>query len=145
MEAEEGKTSVLPQWLADRFGWQEMTAKVAEVYRSLPEEERARVTILAGNYGEAGAINFFGDEYGLPEAISGHNNYYLWGPGDATGELVIALGFDEAFLRRHFDSVERAAVFTCEHCTSDEMDLPIYVLRGRRPLSEMWSDFKHYD
>ena len=145
MEAEEGKTSVLPQWLADRFGWPEMTATVAEVYRSLPEEERARATILAENYGEAGAINFFGDKYALPEAISGHNNYYLWGPGAATGELVIALGFDEAFLRRHFDSVERAAVFTCEHCTSDEMDLPIYVLRGRRPLSEMWSDFKHYD
>ncbi len=145
MEIEEGKTSVLPQWLADRFGWHEMTAKVAEVYGSLPEQERARATILTGNYGEASAINFYGDEYGLPEAISGHNNYYLWGPGDATGELVIAVGFDEEFLREHFDSVERAAVFFCDHCTSEETDLPIYVLRGRRPLDEMWSDFKNYN
>jgi hypothetical protein len=77
--------------------------------------EQARATILTENYGEAGAINFFGDKYGLPEAISGHNNHYLWGPGEATGDVVVAVGLDVDFLRQHFGSVEIAAVFTCEH------------------------------
>jgi hypothetical protein len=145
MEMEEGKTSVLPQWQADRFGWKEMTAKVAEVYRTLPEEEQAQATILTENYGEAGAINFFGDKYGLPEAISGHNNHYLWGPGEATGELVVGVGLDEDFLQQHFDSVQIVAVFTCEHCTSDENGLRIYLARSpRQPLPEMWAAFKHY-
>jgi len=145
-EAETGKTSVMPQYYADRFGWESMTATVAEVYASLPEEERAQATILTGNYGEASAINFFGDAYGLPRAISGHNNYYLWGPGDATGEVVIALGIGEEFLRARFEGVEQSAIVTCDHCTSEENDLPVYVLRQpRRPLAEMWADFKHYN
>ena len=29
---------------------------------------------------QAGAIDFFGAKYGLPAALSGHQNYYLWGP-----------------------------------------------------------------
>ena len=156
MEMEEGKVSVLPQWFADRFGWEEMTAAVADVYWALPEEERAQAVILANNYGEADSLNFFGGDYGLPPVISGHNNHYLWGIGDATGEVVIAFGvspsFDEADsafyeseLRQRFESVERVATFTCEHCTSEEDDLPIYVLRKPvRPLQEMWPDFKHY-
>jgi len=156
MEMEKGKTSVLPQWFADRFGWESFTATVAEVYWSLPEADRAQVAILANNYGEADAINFFGGAYGLPKAISGHNNHYLWGPGDATGEVVIAMGVNENFtdggtaayeswLREHFGSVERVATVSCEHCTNEENGLPIYLLREPvRPLREMWADFKHF-
>jgi hypothetical protein len=128
---------------------------VAEVYQSLPEEDQPRVAILARNYGEADAINFFGGDYGLPRAISGHNNHYLWGPGDASGEVVIAFGVTDNFYEEHsglrvvlagaVGSVERVATFACEHCTNEEDDLPIYLLRNPvRPLREMWEDFKHY-
>jgi Dolichyl-phosphate-mannose-protein mannosyltransferase len=156
MELEEGKTSVLPMWFADRFGWEEMTTAVADIYRALPEHEQAPAVILARNYGEADSLNFFGGEYGLPPVISGHNNHYLWGIGDATGEVIIAIGvsplFDEADsiwyegqLRERFGSVERVATFTCEHCTNEEDELPIYVLRKPlKPLREMWADFKHF-
>ncbi|MGD0456249.1 MAG: hypothetical protein ABSC21_00705 [Terriglobia bacterium] len=41
--------------------------------------------ILAGNYGGAGAIDFYGSRYALPKSISAHQNYY-WGPGQYTGE-----------------------------------------------------------
>ena len=68
---EEGK---LPQHFADRFGWENMVATVAGVYQSLPPQERSRACIFTGNYGEAGAIDFFGSRYGLPGAISGHNS-----------------------------------------------------------------------
>ena len=88
---ENGMVSPLPQHFADEFGWPEMVAKVAEVYDSLPSDQRAKTAILAGNYGGAGAIDFFGPRYGLPKSISAHQNYYYWGPRDYTGESVILL------------------------------------------------------
>jgi uncharacterized membrane protein len=88
---ENGMVSPLPQHLADQFGWPEMVAKVAEVYSSLPPDQRAKTAILAGNYGGAGAIDFFGPQYGLPKSISSHQNYYYWGPRNYTGESVILL------------------------------------------------------
>ncbi len=91
---ENGMVSVLPQHFADEFGWPEMVATVAGLYNSLPPDERAKTAILAGNYGGAGAIDFFGPRYGLPKAISAHQNYYYWGPRNYTGESVILLEWD---------------------------------------------------
>jgi 4-amino-4-deoxy-L-arabinose transferase-like glycosyltransferase len=88
---ENGMVSLLPQHFADQFGWPEMVAKVADVYNSLPPDQRAETAILAGDYGGAGAIDFFGRRYGLPKSISAHQNYYFWGPRDYTGESVILL------------------------------------------------------
>jgi len=88
---ENGMVSPLPQHFADQFGWPEMVAKVADVYNSLPPDQRAKTAILAGDYGGAGAIDFFGRRYGLPKSISAHQNYYFWGPRDYTGESVILL------------------------------------------------------
>jgi len=84
-------TGLLPQHFADEFGWPEMVASVAGLYNSLPPDQRAKTAILAGNYGGAGAIDFFGPWYGLPKAISAHQNYYYWGPRQYTGESVILL------------------------------------------------------
>jgi len=87
-------TSELPQIFADQFGWEEMVAKVARYYNSLPPAEKAKTVIYADNYGEAGAIDFYGPKYGLPPAVSGHQNYYLWGYRDGTGESIILVGDD---------------------------------------------------
>ncbi|MGI0079616.1 MAG: hypothetical protein ACRECH_08325 [Nitrososphaerales archaeon] len=75
-----------PQYLGDKFGWNTMVATVAQAYYTL--QERSLACIFTSNYGEASAINFFGASYGLPKAISGHNNY-IWGPGSCNGEVVI--------------------------------------------------------
>lgn len=88
---ESGMVSPLPQHFADQFGWPEMVAKVADIYSSLPPDQRGKTAILAGDYGGAGAIDFFGGRYGLPKSISAHQNYYFWGPRDYTGESVILL------------------------------------------------------
>jgi hypothetical protein len=101
---EEGQ---LPQHFADRFGWENMAATVAGVYDSLPAEDRSKTCVFTANYGEAGAIDFFGPKYGLPKAISGHNSYYIWGPGDCAGEVVISVGVprgDLEILGRHCGS-----------------------------------------
>ena len=99
------QTAELPQYFADRFGWENLAATVAQVYKSLPPEDQAKACIFASNYGETGAINFFGKAYGLPQAISGHNQYYLWGPGNCTGELMITVGVPQQDVESGFNSV----------------------------------------
>jgi hypothetical protein len=89
---ENGPQGALPQIYADMFGWEEMTARVAQYYRTLSPEEQQNTAIFAHNYGEAGAIDFFGPKYGLPKAIGGHQTYWIWGPRDYTGESIIVLG-----------------------------------------------------
>ena len=83
-----------------------MTREVAKVYNALPPDERARTAIFANSYGQAGAIDFFGPKYGLPKAISNHQNYWYWGPRDYDGSTVIVLGSDGEGDREHFKTVE---------------------------------------
>ncbi len=136
----------LPQFYADMFGWEAKAAAVAEVYHALPAAERERAVVFADNYGRSGAIDYFADEYGLPGAIGSHNNYWHWGPGEATGEVVIVLGGRRDDLERRFESVEVAGVATCDHCIPYERDLPIHVCRRLRlPIEELWPLTRHYD
>ena len=78
---ETSHTAALPQLFADQFGWEEMVQSVARVYTSLPPDEQKRAAIFCQNYGEAGAIDFFGPKYGLPPALSGHRKLLLLGAG----------------------------------------------------------------
>ncbi|HZB82058.1 MAG TPA: hypothetical protein VE288_04310 [Rubrobacteraceae bacterium] len=145
VEVETRKAGQLPQQFADRFGWEDMVATVAGVYRDLPSEERAESCIFTGNYGEAGAIDFFGTQYDLPKAISGHNSYYIWGPGDCSGQVIISVGVPLTRLEVVFDEVEQMDTSYCEYCMPDEDNLPIYV--GRNPkvsLQEIWPQVRHY-
>jgi hypothetical protein len=142
---ERSKTGRLPQFYADRFGWETMVATVATVYRSLPTEERAKCAIFAENYGEAGAIDFLGPRYGLPKSISGHNNYWLWGPRDYSGEVVIVIGGDLADEERSFAQVETAATVKSENAMPFESDLPVYICRKlRKPLKTVWPSVKKF-
>ena len=74
---------------------EEMVREVARIYNSLPPDLRKKTAIYTANYGEAGAIDFYGPKYGLPRAISGHQNYFLWGPREFDGQSVILIE-DEA-------------------------------------------------
>ena len=146
VQIETRKVTQLPQNFANRFGWKQMTATVGGVYHGLPADQRAEACILTGNYGEAGAIDFFGLPQGLPNAISGYNSYFIWGPGDRTGEVVISIGVPREVLAEEFGKTEQRVTVRCEYCMPDENDLPVFVNQGpRRPLSEAWTTFKHYD
>jgi len=146
VQVETRQVGQLPQNLADRFGWEKMVATVARAYDELPAEERKRACILTGNYGEAGAVDFYGPKYGLPGAISGHNSYFIWGPGDCTGEVVISVGVPSETLRSVFGRVEQVDKVRCRYCMPDEDNLPVYVCRASKsPFEEEWPRFEHYD
>ena len=91
-----------PQHFADMFGWRELVDSVRVVYSSLSPEEQSRCVIFGQNYGEAGAIDVLGRETGLPRALSGHNSYWFWGPGDWSGEVIIVIGSQREDLEELF-------------------------------------------
>jgi hypothetical protein len=70
--------------LGETVGWPQLTDQVAKDYRALPVSEQRSASIFTANYGEAGAIALYGGAHGLPYPLSGHNNYWLWGPGRAS-------------------------------------------------------------
>lgn len=135
----------LPQLYADMMGWPEQVKVMASVFRSLPAEDQQKAAILAKNYGEAGAIDFFGPTYGLPRAISGHNNYYFWGPQQYSGELVIAIGIRAEDLQPLFGQIEVAATIENENAVPNENHLPVYICRQpKMPLSKAWPRLKFF-
>lgn len=134
----------LPQYYADEFPWPGMVETVARVYHSLPPEEQKRTAIFGSNYGQAAAIDFFGPKYGLPKAISGHQNYFLWGPRDYTGETVILLGALESEAREQFESVTVAATLNNPYAYRYE-NRPILLCRGLKwDLQSGWSRVKNW-
>jgi 4-amino-4-deoxy-L-arabinose transferase-like glycosyltransferase len=135
----------LPQLFADQFGWEEMAQAVARVYNGLPPELRVRTAIFGQNYGQAGAIDLFGPRYGLPPAISGHQNYFLWGPRGYTGESVIVMAGREDDLRSRFSEVDTVARVSHPYSMPYE-HFDIFYCRGlRQPLSELWPQVKNWD
>jgi len=138
--------AVFPQYLGDRFGWDTLAATVAQAYEGLPDFERSRACIFTANYGEASALNVLGARYRLPPAISGHNNYYLWGPGECTGEVMIVVGETGAALKDGYASLVRAATIRCKDCTPEEDSLPVYVAtEPRLPIRALLSRTQHYN
>ncbi len=144
-KTEVGHEGVLPQHFGDQFGWEEMTAKVAEVYHSLPPNEREKAAIFANNYGEAGAIDLFGERYGLPKAISSHQSYYLWGHGNYDGSVIIILGDEKEDAEEFCQSVEERTRVG-EPLAMREENFNILICRGlKEPFPELWKKIKHWN
>lgn len=99
-DSENGKRAVLPQFYADRFGWQEEVSQITTAVAQLSPEDRAQAGIIVDNYGEAGALDFLGHD--LPPVVSGHNNYWLWGPHNVGGKVLIVISGDPP---QHFENL----------------------------------------
>jgi hypothetical protein len=143
---EHQRQGVLPQIYADMFGWEEMTQKVAAYYSTLSPEEQRKTAIFANNYGDGGAIDFFGPKYGLPKSIGNHQNYWIWGPREYTGESLIVVGEgDETNMQRKCTSYSIIGDATHPLSRPDEWK-PIYHCRGFKwNLQEIWPETKHWD
>jgi len=139
------KLGPLPQLFADQFGWEEMVATVARVYNGLPADVRARTAIFGQNYSQAGAVDLFGPKYGLPKAISGHQNYYFWGPRGYTGESMIVMQGRQEELEKLFQDVRKVA--RVEHPYSmPHNQFDVFYCRGlRSPLKDYWPHVKDWD
>ncbi len=135
-----------PQYLGDRFGWNTMTATIAHVYDGLPPAQRAQACIFTSNYGEASALILLGAKDHLPPVISGHNNFYLWGPGTCGGAVIITVGQSQSDDLQSYASVTQVATITCSYCMASEDDLPVYLCTHPKfSVRDLWRQVKHFN
>ena len=114
-------------------------ALVAHVYDSLPPAKRAEAVLVGENYGQAGALDFYGPRLGLPPVVSAAGSYWFFGPGTRPGNVVISLGVSREDLGRFFDSVTPAGRITNDWTVEEEQDLTVYVCeRPHEPLQSLW-------
>jgi hypothetical protein len=122
----------------DQYGWENMVATVAKIYESLSPEEQRHCVILTGNYGEAGAIDFFGKQYGLPNALCPFMTYYYWGPGERTGSVAIAIGLRPEHLNQYAETTTAATIHS-EHAMRYETNIPVRLCRKpAETIQEIW-------
>jgi len=136
--------AALPQHYADQFGWPEMVAAVAQAWDRIPAAERAGCGVFAQDYGQAGAIDFFGPRYGLPPALSGHQSYWLWGPRGYSGNCLIILDDRPARMHELFEDVEYMG--SSDNPYALERHVPVYICRGKKfsSLAEAWPKLKKW-
>jgi hypothetical protein len=137
----------IPQALEDRLGWESLTTTVERVYAGLSPVQRAQACVATSNYGEASALSQLAAPGSLPPVISGHNNYFLWGPGTCTGQVLITVGYAPAAFQHWYAHITLAAVQRCAYCMDFEQDVPIVVLSDPKVsnIIKLWPSVKHYD
>jgi hypothetical protein len=143
-KAEVHHESLLPQPIADQFGWPEMVREVAGIYNSLPPEDRSQAGIWAGNYGEAGAINQFGPQYGLPRAYSRHQNHWYWGPPPQVYKNLIVIQWSLDDVRDNCTSFQAFEHY--QRFGMGEENTPIYLCRGVLfDIQKIWWHSHHWN
>jgi hypothetical protein len=134
--------------LREEVGWPEFAESVARIRDTLPTEDRARLGILAGNYGEVGALNLYGERYGLPRAISGVNSFWERGYGDPPPEALIVVGFPREWVDTNFASCQLAGHPWNRYGTANEETIEnsdMFVCRGlRQPWPAFWKNFQSF-
>jgi len=144
---ENRRTTSMPQFFADRFGWPEMAATVARVYNSLPAEERTKTAIFGNDYGQSGAIDYYGPRYGLPKSIGGHLANWYWGPRQYSGESLLVMGDDREDLERYFEVVTPMAEIGHPHAMAQE-HFTLFLARKPRggwTLETIWPQLKKFE
>jgi hypothetical protein len=131
----------------ETIGWPTYVGEIAAVYRALPLTQRATTIVLASNYGEAGAVDHFGEAYGLPVAYSGQNAFWYWGPPPESATTAIAVGFDRSALQGICGSLDLAGRLN-NHVgvNDDEQGAPVWICSSlRAPWKTVWPGLRHFD
>lgn len=128
----------------ETIGWPELAAQVAGVVARLPAEDRASVVLLAGTYGEAGALDRFGPAHGLPAGYSPHNGYADFRRPDDDDATVVAVRFAVGDLAPYFRRCEQVdRVDNGRDVDNEVQGAPILVCRGlRQTWSTTWASLR---
>jgi 4-amino-4-deoxy-L-arabinose transferase-like glycosyltransferase len=131
--------------LGETYGWDQLVDQVADVFAALPEEDQLTAAIFTGNYGQAGAIEILGADR-LPQPVSGHNNYWHWGPTSSDGPIV-GVGFVPQAIRRICPTIEvRTTITNSADLPNDEYGTEIWICtEPTEPLASIWKELRHYD
>ncbi len=144
--AEGHELNELPQFYADMFGWENQAKSIAKVYHNLSKEDQAKCAIFGDNYGRSGAVDYYADKYKLPLSIGGHNNYWIWGPGNYDGKLLLLLSNDIGDKAELFDEVIEMGIVHSKFAIPYENNLKIYLCKNlKQPVDELWPKLKSFN
>ncbi|HKI26999.1 MAG TPA: glycosyltransferase family 39 protein [Candidatus Sulfotelmatobacter sp.] len=142
--------AALPQWYADQFGWQEIVDETAAAWNRLTPDERGSdpakaCGIFAQDYGQAGAIDFLGRRYGLPRSLSGHQTWFLWGPGPYSGNCMIVLDDRKEVLEKLWQQVDYVGT-SAPNPYALEQQIDVFICRGKKFDSwpALWPKIKRW-
>jgi len=137
--------AALPQWYSDQFGWKEIADEAAVAWNRIPAAERRDCGIFAQDYGQAGAIDFFGRRQGLPPALSGHQTYFLWGPRGYSGNCMIVLDDRREVLERLWEHVEYVGT-SADNPYALEKQIDVFLCKGAKfgTLTQLWPQLKRW-
>lgn len=137
--------AALPQWYSDQFGWKEIADETELAWNRIPSGERRDCGIFAQDYGQAGAIDFFGRKQGLPDAMSGDRTYWLWGPRGYSGDCMIVLDDRQEVLERYWKSVELVGI-SAPNQYALEQQIPVFMCKGKRfdSWTNVWPHLKRW-
>ena len=134
-----GKQLALPQDFADMLGWREMVRAVADTYETIPADERGDVVVIGANYGEAGALEFYGPAMGLPPVVSTAGSFWFFGPGERPGKVVVTLGMEKSDLEQFYGDIREVSRFDSPWMVPEERNAPILIgRRQKKTLQALW-------
>jgi len=144
-ENEQGRIELTGDY-ADMFGWEEQVELIDSVYQSLlREHDPEDIVIWAENYGEAGAVKILGDKYGLPDPISRHGSFWLWGYGNKDAEVWISLGNEKGSVEQVFEETELVKIITHKYAIGEENGIPLYICRKPKvDIEQWWKDYERH-
>jgi 4-amino-4-deoxy-L-arabinose transferase-like glycosyltransferase len=141
-----GESLALPQDFADMLGWPALAAAVADAYAALPDSVRADVAVLAANYGQAGALDYYGWRVGLPPVVSPAGSYWFFGPGDRVADPVLTVGVPATSLFRRCARVVPLGIVRREESrwlVPEERNVPIHLCESPNPsLRAGWRNMR---
>lgn len=137
--------AALPQHYSDQFGWSEIVSEAVVAWNRIPPEQRKDCAIFAQDYGQAGAIDFLGPKYGLPQSLSGHQTWWLWGPRGYSGNCMIVLDDDRETLERLFEHVEFVGT-SPNNPYALERQVPVFICQGAKfgTMAQLWPKVKRW-
>jgi len=147
---EKSKQGILPQFMADHFGWEELAQEMSRVYNALSEDEKKKTVIAVSNYGEASSLNYYAKKYGLPKVYCAHNNHWIWAYDygfDGIENIIILGGKREDHLEKFDNVTEAGKTADNPYAMPYETNLPIFIARRLKPeinLKEVWKKQKEF-
>ena len=131
--------------VGDSIGWPQLNRAVAAQDATLVRAGQPPTSIFTGYYPEAATLTVYGAGYHLPPVLSGHNAYWMWGPGQASDRTVLVVDALSR-LRPYFASCRLLTTYNPPyHVQNDWTDIQIGVCTG--PVASwrtLWPHLKYY-
>jgi hypothetical protein len=133
---EDGKSHLIPQDYADQTGWKQLAGLVADAYYKLDSNEQKHCIIYAKDYGQAGALQCYGKQQGLPDPLCFSDAFLFWAPDSVNNLTMIMVASEPGKLDSLYNNWREVA--TVDDKYFRENGLNIYVCKEPKPY---WSEY----